>query len=153
MRLKIIGFSNDGYEDMLKASLEGRRHNIEFLGRMTFDEIAPYLNSCMATIVPSEWYDNFPNAILESFAYSKPVIATDFGSLKELVENGRTGLTFPYADADALRRCARSLLDNPDEARRMGAEARARIDNKYSPDAHYKALMDVLEALTNQRPS
>lgn len=153
MRLKIIGFSNDGYEDMLKASLEGRRHNIEFLGRMTFDEIAPYLNSCIATIVPSEWYDNFPNAILESFAYSKPVIATDFGSLKELVENGRTGLTFPYADADALRRCARSLLDNPDEARRMGAEARARIDNKYSPDAHYKALMDVLEALTNQRPS
>jgi len=153
MHLKIIGFSNDGYEDTLKASLAGKRHNIEFLGRMTFDDIATYLNSCIATIVPSEWYDNFPNAVLESFAYSKPVIATDFGSLKELVQNDRTGYTFPYADADALCECARRLLGNPDEARRMGAEAHSRVASVYSPETHYKALMQVFETLTNQRSS
>ncbi|MDE6333493.1 MAG: glycosyltransferase family 4 protein, partial [Muribaculaceae bacterium] len=151
MHLRIIGFSNDGYEEKLKASLNGKRHNIEFMGRMTFDEIIPYLNSCLATVVPSEWYDNFPNAILESFAYSKPVIATDFGSMKELVANNITGYTFPYADADALRSHARHLLDNPAEARRMGAEARRLIDTEYSPDSHYKALMQVLNTITNQR--
>ena len=153
MNLKIIGFSNDGYENTLKASLDGKRHNIEFLGRMTFDEISPYLNTCIATIVPSEWYDNFPNAILESVAYSKPVIATDFGSLKELVENNITGYTFPYADSDALRERAQYLLDNPAEAQRMGTEARRRIESEYSPRKHYEVLMQVLQPLTNQRSS
>lgn len=147
MNLKIIGFSNDGYEEELKASLNDKNHNIEFLGRMTFDEIAPYLSTCLATVVPSEWYDNFPNVILESFAYSKPVIATDFGSMKELVENNITGYTFPYSDADALRAHARHMLDNPYEAQRMGAEARRRIDTEYSPDTHYNALMQVLNTL------
>ena len=153
MNLKIIGFSNDGYEGTLRASLKGEKHNIEFLGRMSFDEIAQYLNRCLATIVPSEWYDNFPNAILESFAYSKPVIATDFGSLKELVEDNVTGYTFPYADAAALRSCAQKLLNTPAEARRMGAEASRRIRDVYSPQAHYEALMQILTPLTNQKPS
>ena len=76
--LKIIGFSNDGYEDVLKDYLKGKQHHIEFLGRKSFEEIVPYLKSCLCTVVPSEWYDNFPNVILESFAYKKAVIATDF---------------------------------------------------------------------------
>lgn len=148
MHLKVIGFSNDGYIDTLKASLEGREHHIEFLGRMNFEQIAPWLNRCMATVVPSEWYDNFPNSILESFAFSKPVIATDFGSLPELVENGVTGLTFPYGDAEALRAAARQLLEHPDEARRMGAEAYRRIRERFSPEAHYAALEALFDKVT-----
>ncbi|MCM1067956.1 MAG: glycosyltransferase family 4 protein [Muribaculaceae bacterium] len=146
-RLKIIGFSNDGYIDTLRQSLDGKDHNIEFLGRMDFDAIVPYLSSCLCTLVPSEWYDNFPNAILESFAFSKPVIATDFGSLPELVKDGTTGLTFPYGDVDALRRCVSRLAENPAEARRMGANARQVLDREYSPEAHYSALMELLEPL------
>lgn len=69
--LKIIGFSNNGYEDKLKSYLKDKKHNIEFLGRKNFEEIIPYLKSCLCTTVPSEWYDNFPNVILESFAYKK----------------------------------------------------------------------------------
>ena len=101
--LKIIGFSNDGYEDELKEYLKGKQHNIEFLGRKKFDEIVPYLKTCLFTVVPSEWYDNFPNVILESFAYKKAVVATDFGSLPELVKDNETGLTFKYADTTDFR--------------------------------------------------
>lgn len=101
--------------------------------------------------MPSEWYDNFPNAILESFAYSKAVIATDFGSLPELVKNGQTGLTFKYGDTDDLRRCARQMLSNQDEARRMGKNAFEILQEKYSPSVHYKALMEVVEPIINQK--
>ena len=151
LKLKIIGFSNGGYEDSLRASFEGKKHNIEFLGRMTFDQIVPYLNTCLCTVVPSEWYDNFPNAILESFAFAKPVIATDFGSLPELVKDEETGLTFPYADWKALRSCAVRLADNPELARRMGENALAHVRSAYSPEAHYSALIDVLNSLTQKK--
>lgn len=155
--LRIIGFSNDGYEDELKRYLGrpingnlnveestayGKNGNIHFLGRKSFDEIIPYLKSCMCSVVPSEWYDNFPNVVLESYAYKKTVIATDFGSLQYMVEEGKTGMKFKYADLDDLRRCVTFMLEHPDESRAMGENAYKLIETKYSPESHYEKLME-----------
>ena len=148
--LKIIGFSNDGYEDELKAYLNGKQHHIEFLGRKTFDEIVPYLKSCLCTVVPSEWYDNFPNVILESFAYKKAVIATDFGSLPELVKNNVTGLTFNYADITDFREKVGYMFNHPDAARQMGEAGFKDIVTVYSPQQHYEQLMALFDKVTNQ---
>ena len=92
--LKIIGFSISGFDEELKDYLKDKNHNIEFLGKKGFDEIQIYLSKCSFTVVPSEWYDNFPNTILESFAFKKCAIATNTGSLKELVIDNETGLLF-----------------------------------------------------------
>ena len=145
--LKIIGFSNDGYEDELKEYLKGKKHNIEFLGRKIFDEIVPYLKTCLCMVVPSEWYDNFPNVILESFAYKKAVIATDFGSLPELVKDGRTGFTFKYADVADFRLKIRTIFDNPSLAQQMGENAYKGLINEYSPEIHYKKLMSLFDSV------
>ena len=147
--LKIIGFSNDGYEDELKAYLDGKRHHIEFLGRKSFEEIVPYLKTCLCTVVPSEWYDNFPNVILESFAYKKAVVATDFGSLPELVHENETGLTFKYADSADLTSKVKALIENPGLAQQMGENAYQTIIDKYSPDTHYRNLMELFKKVTN----
>jgi len=148
-KLKIIGFSNGIFADSLKASLSQEDTNIEFLGRMSFEEITPYLNSCRCTLVPSEWYDNFPNAILESFAFKKAVIATDFGSLPELVKNNINGLTFKYKDVDDLKRCVDIMANDPLLAKRLGENAYETIISKYSPEIHYTKLMKVFMAETN----
>ena len=149
--LKIIGFSNDGYEDELKAYLQGKRHRIEFLGRKKFEEIVPYLKSCRCTVVPSEWYDNFPNVILESFAYKKAVIATDFGSLPELVVDGQTGLTFRYADCGDLIEKADHMLTHEAEAKRMGENGFCRVLEEYSPEAHYKKLLTLFDEVLKKK--
>ena len=148
--LKIIGFSNDGYEDELKAYLNGKQHHIEFLGRKTFDEIVPYLKSCLCTVVPSEWYHNFPNVILERFAYKKAVIATDFGSLPELVKNNVTGLTFNYADIADFRKKVGYMFNHPDVAKQMGEAGFKDIVTVYSPQQHYEQLMALFDKVTNQ---
>ena len=148
-KLVIIGFSNDGYDEELKKSLEEKQHNIEFAGRMDFKQISSYLERCRCTLVPSEWYDNFPNSVLESFAFSKPVIATDFGSLKELVIDKVTGLTFPYGDVEALRQRIDYMSANPAEAMRMGKEARKMLDEKFTPEVHYRSLIEILKNPTS----
>ena len=148
--LKIIGFSNDGYEDELKAYLNGKQHHIEFLGKKTFEEIVPYLKSCLCTVVPSEWYDNFPNVILESFAYKKAVIATDFGSLPELVKDNVTGLTFNYADITDFREKVGYMFSHPDAARKMGEAGFKDIATIYSPQQHYEQLMELFDKVTCQ---
>lgn len=156
--LKIIGFSNDGYEDDLKNYLGkpkmddskstlsdayGKNGNIFFLGRKNFEEIIPYLKSCLCTVVPSEWYDNFPNVVLESYAYKKAVIATDFGSLQYMVETDVTGLKFKYADIDDLRLKIAYMMNHPEEAKCMGENGYKLIETKYSADIHYQTLMNL----------
>ena len=147
--LKIIGFSNDGYEDELKSYL-GKRDNIQFLGRKNFEEIVPYLKSCLCTTVPSEWYDNFPNVVLESYAYKKAVIATDFGSLQYMVEEGYTGLKFKYADLDDFRKKITYMFEHPEEAKVMGENGHKLIESKYSPETHYQSLMRVFDKVLNK---
>lgn len=148
-KLKIIGFSNDGYEEELKSYLEGKEHNIEFLGRMDFAGIEPYLKSCRFTVVPSEWYDNFPNAILESFAFKKAVVATEFGSLPELVTDGSTGLTFRYGDSESLREKVVEMFEKPGYAERLGTGAYQKLVDNYLPERHYDTLAKIFSRLCN----
>lgn len=148
--LKIIGFSNDGFENELKEYLTDKHHRIEFLGRKSFEDIIPYLKTCLCTIVPSEWYDNFPNVILESFAYKKAVIATDFGSLPELVHDKETGLTFPYAEVESLRTQVKYLFENMNAAQDMGMAAYTLLAEKYSPESHYLQLLSLFESIVKK---
>ena len=62
------------------------------------------------------------------------------------MENGQTGLTFKYGDADDLRSKVELMLSDETSAREMGENAFARILDTYSPDAHYRRLMEVLQA-------
>lgn len=149
--LKIIGFSNDGYEDELKEYLQGKEHRIEFLGRKSFEEIVPYLKTCLCTVVPSEWYDNFPNVVLESYAFKKAVIATDFGSLQYMVEDGRTGLKFKYANVDDFRQKITWMFEHVNMAKQMGETGYGLIETRYSPETHYVALMALFQQVLNNR--
>ncbi len=143
-QLKIIGFSSTvGYESILKERLKGKRHQIEFLGKMDFPSIQTYLAKCLFTVVPSEWYDNLPNTLLESYAFGKCVVATDIGSLSEAVENGKTGFLFQYRNSlDLMQKCIR-LFNERGLAAQMGTNALKKIQTFYSMEIHVKKLEKV----------
>jgi glycosyltransferase involved in cell wall biosynthesis len=145
--LKIIGFSNSGFDDELKNYLKGKAANVEFLGRKSFEEIQGYLSKCAFTIVPSEWYDNFPNSILESFAFRKCVIATNIGSLKEMVLDGETGLLFRIKDHKDLCEKISFLFNNVAECQRLGLNAFARLNTEYSEKEHYTRLIKIFSSV------
>ena len=142
-RLIIIGFSNGGYENELKSYLSDKHHHIEFHGKKDFQAMLPYLSSCLCTLAPSEWYDNLPNTILESFACKKAVIATDIGSLPELVKDNDTGLTFQYGSPDDLKKKVTYMFSHPDEAQRMGENAFQSLHRNYSKEQHYERLIQL----------
>jgi len=145
--LKIIGFSSSvGFQEKLNKKLEGQKHNIEFLGRMEFSQIQEYLAKCLFTVIPSEWYDNLPNTMLESYAFKKCVIATDIGSLSENVIHEKTGLLFKYKDALDLRTKIEELFNNEKKAEQMGENARILIDNQFNAISHTSKLLKFFEA-------
>lgn len=73
-------------------------------------------------VVPSRWYENSPNAILEAFLMRVPVIATDLGGMAELVTDGENGLLFKLDSTNDLTRQLSRLLDDPGLLARLSAK-------------------------------
>lgn len=91
--------------------------NIEFAGFQK--DVYSYIRSADFTILPSLW-EGLGIAILESYYYSKPVIATSIGAIKELVEDRVSGILVPPQDSAALVAAISEYLNNPQLIQNQG---------------------------------
>lgn len=71
---------------------------------------------------------------IEGMAAGKPVIVTRCTSLPELVEDGRTGYVMEPGDGSLLARRVEQLVKDSSLAERMGAEARRRVEARFTWD-------------------
>ncbi len=125
--------------------------NVTFLGHLGKRELTEYMQRALCTIVPSEWYENYPMSILESFACGTPVIGSHMGGIPELVRDGESGFLFESRNAEELRSKILTLVDNRDLAIQMGKTARQQVERENSPEAHYQATLQLYQALIDQR--
>ena len=65
------------------------------------------------TLFPSEWWENAPLVISESFQHRRPVIASNIGGAAELVRHETDGLLFPAGDSQALAAAMRRAIETP----------------------------------------
>ena len=146
-QLKIMGDDTTEEGKRLKAYVKDNNlGNIEFLGFKSGTDLENIIKGARFTLIPSIWYDNLPNTALESFQYSKPVIASNIGSLPELVIDGENGYLFKPGDADDLKEKI-LLLDNDEKIMEMGKKSRSRLEDRFAPKTHYEALMKVFETV------
>ena len=146
-QVKIMG--DDTTEEALRLKKYVKDHglkNIEFLGFKGGAELEEVIKGARFTLIPSIWYDNLPNTVLESLQYSKPVIASNIGSLPELVVDGFNGYLFdPYSPGELAEKI--KLFDDDHLIETMGANGRSRLEDRFAPGTHFDALMKVFEGV------
>lgn len=69
--------------------------------------------------------DNMPVSVLEAMALGLPVVSTDVGGIRDLLEDGTTGLIVPDNDHAAMARAVRRLLSDQELAERLSMNGRA----------------------------
>lgn len=79
-------------------------------------------------------------AIMEAMAHQVAVAATDIDGNTQLVQDGNTGLLFPYADAQALANVLDRLLDDPGLRNGLARRARAVACEELSLSASARTL-------------
>jgi glycosyltransferase involved in cell wall biosynthesis len=65
---------------------------IEYLGEVSHGEKVELLQNARATLFPIEWEEPFGLVMIESMACGTPVIATRWGAVPEVIEDGRSGI-------------------------------------------------------------
>ncbi|MCL0062936.1 glycosyltransferase family 4 protein, partial [Peptococcaceae bacterium] len=114
-------------KDMVRA--EGLSDYIAFTGiRQDVPEILAITD---IFVFPSLW-EGFALAILEAMAAGVPIVATDVGSIREVLIDKENGLIIPPKDAVALTEGIKFMLSNPERAKEMGLKGRKAVEEKFA---------------------
>ena len=145
-RLVLLG---DG--PLLKLCRESASDRIEVAGRVPHEIVFEKLASAWALIMPSECYENLPQAVLESWVSGTPVLAARLGGLAELIQEGETGWTFKPGDAGDLARQLRQITAHPEMVHNLSDRCRARAQKFYNGDDIYSKIIYAYHCAIKRR--
>lgn len=120
---------------------------VTFSGFVTGESKNSLVAQAIATIVPSEWYENFPISVVESLAAGTPVIASRIGGLPEMIEHGSSGMLVEAGNVDELATAISMLAANEGVRKRMSAAALASARSRFGPESHYEQLIGIYNEL------
>jgi glycosyltransferase involved in cell wall biosynthesis len=147
-RLRILG---DGQFRIQTEAFAKVYPNVEFTGWLPHTNVFEQMKGARFVVFPSEWYENLPLVIIEAFACGVPVIASNLGAMKEVVEHGRTGLLFEPGNVADLARTMALAWDRPDYMQQLAQNARAEYEAKYTAAVSYRRLMAIYDEVIARR--
>jgi len=115
---------------MRYARALGLDENVVFTGYIDESCKLDLIRNCTALVFPGI-IEGFGMAILEAFAMSKPVIASDIESVRELVRDGVDGFVVSAFSAREWETKMRLLLSSPLTTQKMGQEGKAKVIKHY----------------------
>lgn len=145
--LKITGQVSESEEDQAiwkyiqDNQLEDK---VVFTGFKHGKELEDLILRATCIVCPAIWYENMPNTVIEAYAYGKPVIASDIGSLAEIVDDGVTGYLFPMKDVKELSIQMRKLAESEMLSDTLGRNARRKCEQAYNEKSHMNEVLKIL---------
>lgn len=104
---------------------------VEFPGHLEGEALQAAVRRFSVSVLTSR-SEGLPNAILESMAAGRPVVATAVGGIPELIEDGVTGFLIPPGDPTALAERVVCLLKEPSLAWVMGQRGRQKVEREFA---------------------
>jgi glycosyltransferase involved in cell wall biosynthesis len=134
------------------AATLGLGDRVRFAGRVDVGELPQLYQMADLLVLPSETRgEAFGVVLLEAMASGRPVIATALPGVRSVVSPGVDGILVPPADADALARSIRDVIDMTPSARcGMGAAGRRKVEAEYSWDRIGDRLESVYRDVRNE---
>lgn len=118
----------------------GLADNVMFLGSRS--DVPRIMREVMVGVNCSD-SEGMSNAIMEYMACGIPVVATDVGGNRELVEDGVTGLLIPKNDPSGLASALASLLRDPCKASKLGSDGHLFMTEKFGISTMLSKTKDV----------
>ena len=114
-RLRLVIIGGDGPDTPEYQNLQSMTHqlgiqnSVTFVGRIAQENLPPYYSAADVLVVPS-YYESFGLVGLESLACGTPVVATDVGAMRSILQDGETGHIVAQADPRSLAKAIESFI-------------------------------------------
>lgn len=118
---------------------------IRWVGFLKSAEVLELMGRAFALVFPSIWFEGFPMVLAEALAKGLPVIASDLGSMPEIISHGRTGLLSAPGSPLDLAGAVHWALCHREEVNAMRLHAREEFLSKYTAEINYRLLMKIYE--------
>ncbi|CAB1128900.1 putative Lipopolysaccharide N-acetylglucosaminyltransferase [Candidatus Hydrogenisulfobacillus filiaventi] len=115
-------------------------------------EIMAMYDQAALVVYPSQYPEPFGIVVIEAMARQRPVVVTRLGAFPEIVEDGRSGLMVAPGSVAELAAAMRRVLARPEEAARLGREARARVQAAFTLEGMVTATEAVYQTALKARP-
>jgi glycosyltransferase involved in cell wall biosynthesis len=134
-------------EKIRKNNLGGR---VVLAGYRTRDVVLSALKASDIFVMSSR-QEGTPIALLEAAAMGVPILASACGGIPEMVSDGQQALLVPPGNAPILAQALLRLAKNPELRARLGQNAKAHIQQKFSLQAQARATLALYQkALVNR---
>ena len=115
--------------------------NIEFVGFKQWDVIKQLVGGARFSVIPSEWYENNPLSVIEAECLGTPVLGARIGGIPELIETGKTGMTFKSKDVNDLKDKIQQMWEATFDYHKIAEESMKR----YNAEKYYQDIIKIYE--------
>jgi glycosyltransferase involved in cell wall biosynthesis len=140
VRLMIVG--SGAKADELKATA----HRLGIADRTLFLGLrhdVPRLLSAMDVFVLTSIREGLPISLVEAMAARLPVVASNVGSIRDLVREGQTGFVVPARDVASFKAAVDRLVGCRDLRRRLGESGRSTVEQSFSLSSMIRSYEDM----------
>jgi glycosyltransferase involved in cell wall biosynthesis len=138
-------------EGVLKDSLQEKIRSLnienEFILVGNKSDINTFMQPADLFIHSSE-YEGYPNVIMEAMACGKPVVSSDCGDTKYLIENGVNGYVVSVNSSEALSEYISKLYHDRSLIQRIAVQNRNDANVRFSIDAYIQKTLNTYTKLT-----
>ena len=150
INLKIIGEGGEfaRLEDLI-TNLE-IQNRVKMIGKVENNLISEYLKTSNLFIQASD-YEGLPHSILEAINYEVPILSTEVGGCKDLLDNGDRGfiISSPHNKQQIAEKID-YIYENYDTALTKAVAAKKYIKNKYNFSTQAKKYTEVFEKIMKE---
>lgn len=123
--------------------------NVDFVGFLKGDAINDFYLKSRIIVVPSKWYEGFPNVITRGMMLKRPVITTNIGAMPSIIDNGVHGLLVEPGNVNELSEAIAKLYNDENKCKCLGEAGYKKAITLYSREAVYETLIDTYQKLVN----
>lgn len=144
VRFLLVGRGDEEPELRRLADLLGVAEQVIFAGYA--EDVDAYYR-LMSVSVLTSLSEGLSITLLESMGHGLPVVVTDVGGNREVVEDSVTGYLVPPRDTPAFAGRVVALLRDAEARARFGRAARQRVEANFGIDAVARSYLHVYEEL------
>ncbi len=125
--------------------------NVEFLGFISEEQYKICMSGAKFLVIPSICYENFPCVVVEAYSYGIPIVASNIGSLPEVVEDRVTGVIFGAGDTHDLTRKIEWIAKNEEGLKGIRKNILQQYEQRYSSRRIHEILMTIYKKVIGGR--